>query len=323
MSLTAGLRFTPWSIAALLDVTAAQGTEIAEALFAAGLVAALPLAGRPPRLRLTGLTHPLAAELRVQGGQDGTQESRAALTRLSRAHLRRAEESAPAAALRWIHEEHTGLREILHAAHTAGLWQEVGMLAEHLVGYYEAGALWEPWDDVSELALDAARRALDPRAEAVALCAQGSLAWQRRHFDIAASRFGLAHRRSRQAAHRPAEARALTGLADTECSRGRLKAARRLYTKATVLCRADGYPRHLCDALRGLALVDLREGDTQAALAGFLACRDTAGELGDQRWASYACRVADRIRAHDFPDDSGWEIRPGVWSLASPPPPAP
>ncbi|AVH55814.1 MULTISPECIES: AfsR/SARP family transcriptional regulator [Streptomyces] len=276
---------------------------------------------------------------------DDSREARSAVARLSTAYLHRAQEAerqltpgrrpqadpnppelrepvageptgSPATALRWFYEEHASLLDVFHAAHAAGLWDQVGSLAESLVGYYETGAAWEPWAAVGELALDAARRAADPRAEAVALCAQGSLAWQRHQLDVAAARFGLAHRRARQASHRHSEARALIGLADTEYSWGHLEAARRMYTKAILLSRTDSFPHSLCDALRGQALVELHYGDAQAALDGFTACRDTAHRTGDQRWASYASRMADRIHEGVLPgDDASWEIRPGVWSL--------
>lgn len=349
MALAPVAGFEPWCAAALLDTASDGGAgaeDAVEVLFQARLLHYTGSTGRL-RYRLDGMTHALAMELLAAGDKDHSQDTRAAVRRLSAAYIARARQAqhriapgrrprrtadpAPAVllpaggspALRWFREEHPALLEIARTAHAAGLWDQVGALAEGLVGFYEAAALWEPWSVAADLALDAARRAADPGAEAAALCAMGTLAWQRHQLDASAACFGLALRRARQAHHQPTVAAALTGLADTEYGWGKLASARSLYGKAVALCRAADDPHSLCDALRGMALVELGTGDVSAALGAITEYGAIARAAGDRRWVSFADRTAAWLRDGEGFCDDALEIRPGIWSLPGPPHPVP
>ncbi len=345
MALAPVAGFEPWCAAALLGTPqparGADGDDAVEALFQARLLHSVDEAGRL-RFRLDNMAHALAVELLSAEEGEGSRDTRAAVERLCAAyvaHARQALDSvtpgrrphhtpdpvpAPPAgnppALRWFRDEHAALLEVARTAHTAGLWSWVGALTECLAAYCEAAALWDPWSAAAELALDAARRAGDAGAEAVALCSLGTLAWQRHQLDPAAARFGLALRRARQACDRAATASALTGLADTEYGWGKLGAARCLYTKAVGLHRAAGDQRGLCDALRGLSLAEFGLGDSDAALASITECGESARMVGDRRWAAFADRTAAWFRDRDnHASDDALEVRPGIWSLPEPP----
>jgi DNA-binding SARP family transcriptional activator len=308
-----------------------------EALFQTRLLDARTPSDGPVRYRMNGLAGAVAAELLAHEDLDG-RRTRSAVERLSAAYTAQAWQAlrlllpsrrsahlpgtapsrpgfaGPAAGLHWFREECDALAELTRRAHEAGLWTWTGALAESLVGYCEAGALWETWSRVSALALDAARRAGDLRAEAIALCARGSLAWQRGRPDLAAARFDLAHRRARQASHRHSEVLALIGLADTEYGWGHRSSARRLYSKALTLSRTEDHPHSTCDALRGLALVEAAEGRLPAAVEALTTCAGIARGTGDRRWSGYLERLAHRLTA-DVASDLPVEVRPGVWHV--------
>jgi hypothetical protein len=67
----------------------------------------------------------------------------------------------------------------------------------------------------------------------------------------------------------------------------------------------------------GLALVNLHQGRTQAALRRFLECRQAAERLGDRRWAEYARRTAERTTTQQG-RAAAVEIRPGMRLLDPP-----
>ncbi|XES01523.1 tetratricopeptide repeat protein [Streptomyces sp. S1D4-11] len=222
--------------------------------------------------------------------------------------------ASAAAALLWFREECDALEDLTGRAHEAGLWTWTGALAESLVGYCEAGFLWKTWSRASVLALDAARHARDPRAEAIALCSRGSLAWQRGQADLAAACFDLAYRRARQASHRHSEVLALIGLADTEYGWGHFLSARHLYSKALALSHTENHQHSTCDALRGLVLAEAAEGHLPAALKALSTCAGIARAAGDRRWSCFLERLAHWLTT-DFRAGGPIEVRPGVWHV--------
>ncbi len=193
-------------------------------------------------------------------------------------------------------------------------------LADALSGYFQVSAGWDDWAEVLDLALDAARRAGNGTAEAVAELSLGELAWQRRQVPEATAAFERAHRWARTEGCRPVEAHSMIGLADVSLERGLVDQARRLYAQGLILCRADGDVRGATDALRGLALVELRRGEREAALHRFAECGRAADQLGDPRWREFAHRVADRIRREPARGtlSAAIEMRPGVWMFSTP-----
>ncbi|MFF4059567.1 BTAD domain-containing putative transcriptional regulator [Streptomyces sp. NPDC001668] len=341
-----------WSAAALLGVDHAQAQRAVDELVQARLLSARPSSDgrRPVRYGYDELPRAMALALLAD---ESDEPARAATLRLCAAYLalaryadarlapgrgtvapaaRDVPEAAVCAAewlgpehpvgetpLRWFQEEGPAVVAVVQRASAAGAWPAVWMLAESLTGYLQVSGEWDQWEKVTELGLDAARRCGEPAVEAVLLCAQGELAWQRCRFTLAAVRFQLARHVARDAKDRRTEARALVGLADAEWGLGRSEEARSLFERACDLSRADGDLRGLCDASRGLGLANLRKGNLKRASWNFAECEKAADALGDRRWAEYARRTAADIRTAlatgDRPHGGPLEVRPGMWAM--------
>ncbi|GGV61807.1 SARP family transcriptional regulator [Streptomyces longisporoflavus] len=231
--------------------------------------------------------------------------------------------SAP---LQWFREEAAGLLETVRQAHAAGLWQLCSALASASAGYYEAGALWDDWELGHQLALDAARQAGDPHAEAAVLRSLGDLAWQRQETTTAVDRYRLAWHLFTRCGDRASAARCLSGEADVMLGQGRGARAERCYVRALSAGQAENDPRGIADALRGLALVALREGRTAEARGRLTECAAQARRAGDRRWEEYATRTLGAVDAADAAVAAGrggdlagrpLEVRPGVWLLSA------
>ena len=336
--------FALWSAAALLASELPDAERHAEELVRAQLLEARHFSGRLTTVRYG--FHPLLRALSLELLGQG---SSAAVDRLCRAFLAlarhadaqlapgrdrlghpvppptgiRPEELVGTAPLQWFQEESAGLLEAVRQAHATGLWELCFALASAAAGYYEAGALWDDWESSHELALDAARQAEDPHAEAVVLRSLGDLAWQRHQPTAAVDRYRLAWHLFTRCADRASAARCLSGEADVMLGRGRVARAERGYVRALSTGRATGDAIGAANALRGLALVALREGRTVEALQRLAECEEEASRAGDRRWQEYAARTAKAVTAATAADGDGavdlsgvpLEVRPGVWLI--------
>ncbi|MFF8993454.1 BTAD domain-containing putative transcriptional regulator [Streptomyces sp. NPDC014983] len=360
LGLAALPEFALWSAAALLGTGPAEAERLAEELVQAHLLEARRQPGRqaPVRYGFHALLRSLALEeLDRRDPQEGT----AAVERLCRAFLALArhadarltpgrdrlahrartqagispepvgfspEEVVGDAPLRWFQGESAGLSEAVRRAHAAGWWELCCALASASAGYYETGALWDEWESTHGLALDAARRWGDGHAEAVVLHSLGDLAWQRRQTSAAVDRFRRAGELFTRHGDRAAAGRCLSAEADVLLGTGRVAAAEQACARGLSVSRSAGDVRGTAEALRGLALVAVREGRHEEALARLAECESAARSVGDRRWAEYAHRTASALRTAltaGGPDTATaipLEVRPGVW-LFSPSVPAP
>ncbi|MGW7586748.1 AfsR/SARP family transcriptional regulator [Kitasatospora sp. NPDC054769] len=331
--------FALWTVAALLDVEAPVAEELVEGLVRAQLLETRPQPDGQVRYGFHELLRVLSGELRQQ---ERTDSLRAATARLCAAYLslarradalltpgrsRQPEEPAPAppsgagdrapapcAPLAWFRQEAAGLVQSVRLAHAAGLWSLVWDLAGSTAGYFQTCAVWDQWETSHRLALDAARRAGSPAAEAAVLHSLGDLAWQRREADRALGRYGEARRLFGLAGDRLGAARCRIGEADVLLGRGRLTTAARRYGRALALCSAGHDLRGVVAALGGLAMVNLHQGLPLGALRLLDECGRAAERLGDRRWATYARRTAERIAGPDG-RAAAVEVRPGMWLL--------
>jgi DNA-binding SARP family transcriptional activator len=201
---------------------------------------------------------------------------------------------------------------VLRTAHTAGLWSVVVRLADALTAPLERTADWAAWDTAHGLALDAARRGGDRRAEARLLCSLGDLAWQQRDDERAAERYGQAVAVAAAAGLADEQARALAGLAELRLERGESEHAAELLSAAPEPGGAVG--RYEVQRVR--ALVALETAGGRAATGPLTECVALAAALGDRRREAHARRA---LRAVHGPPPA-FEVRPGVWRL---PPPRP
>jgi hypothetical protein len=74
-------------------------------------------------------------------------------------------------------------------AHRAGQWEPAWRLAHSLERCFAAQACWDDWQLTHLLALEAARRAGDPRGEAAIHGGLGHLFWQQRRVGEARASF--------------------------------------------------------------------------------------------------------------------------------------
>jgi len=227
----------------------------------------------------------------------------------------------------WFHEEGPGLVHAVQRAYHAGLWPLVYRLAESLSGYFDARAAWAEWAQTHELALDAARRECDRRAQAQILRSLGDLAWQQQRVRQAARHYEEAGALFRATGDEGGAARCLIGLADVQVSEGDPAYAGKTFADALAQCTAAGDARGRADALRGLAVVELQCGRAEEALEAFARFGEAAEELGDRRWIQFANRTRSWLleRAADWSDPaepwapSAVEARPGIWVVSSRP----
>ncbi|WP_326700521.1 NB-ARC domain-containing protein [Streptomyces sp. NBC_01754] len=334
------------SVAALLDVEVPRAERYAEELVRRQLLEVRPPGdgagpvryGFPPLVRSLALEVLADEDARAVGeaverlGRDLLAGARRADALLAPGRDRSAARADPVAEagrgvppeegdapLRWFQEEAGGLLESVRRAHAAGQRQLCCALAAASAGYYEACALWDDWLTSHRLALDAARRAHDPHAEAVVLSSLGDLAWQRRHAARALDHYRRARRLFSRCEDRAGAARCLTGEADVLLGQGRPVQARRGYEAALAGGRAEDDARGCAEALRGLALVALYEGREKVALERLTGSAAEAVRLGDLRLQEYARRTAEGIlAARHRGSGTPLEVRPGVWLIRQP-----
>jgi len=186
--------FAAWALAALLDTTEREATDLLDRLDDAQLVEAS--GGGEPRYRFHDLLRVFARE-RLREEMPAAEQA-AALRRLTGAYLARAE--AGAAVLRyderapevdeplgWFTTERAGLVAAVEQASAQGLDEATWRLAAAMTPFCEIRARLRDWGHVHEIALAAARRSADARGTAVVLQHLGRLQRYRGRFDDAAA----------------------------------------------------------------------------------------------------------------------------------------
>ncbi|MEV7025855.1 AfsR/SARP family transcriptional regulator [Kitasatospora sp. NPDC093558] len=202
----------------------------------------------------------------------------------------------------------------LRAAHEAGLWRLTVRLADALSTPLERDGAWDDWATAHGLALDAAHRCGDRRAEARMLRSMGELAWYQRDLDRAEA----CYRQAAGLADDPSEgARILVGQAELLLDAGAVDEAHAVLVPAQALLADTAPDRAHFELHRALALTALERGAPQAARAAFATGARVAAALRDPRLESYARR---RLRNADDPLDA-IEVRPGLWRLRTAPRP--
>ncbi|HEY3717326.1 MAG TPA: BTAD domain-containing putative transcriptional regulator [Jatrophihabitantaceae bacterium] len=330
--------FAPWCAAALLGVDPAVSTAAVDRLVAAQLLEPRRIgAGRTVRYGFHSLLRSLALELLAD---DPPHEIAAAVARMSSAYLdlaRRAdaalspgrtparyqvERTAPGATMDgdipavWFPGELPGLIGAMRLAYEHDQWRPVWELADSLVGYLSAAALWNEWADTHQLALDATRRAASTIAEAGVLRSLGDLAWQRRQPAAAGEHYRAARRLFQGLGNRPGQASCLVGLGDIAFGMGQPDDASRAYAAALRLGADE--PRLRADTVRGLALVAERAGRRDDAFRHYEDVVRIAAKLGDRRWAEFGRRSVQRILVSgQRPGPVALEVRPGMWLVTA------
>jgi tetratricopeptide (TPR) repeat protein len=153
----------------------------------------------------------------------------------------------------WFAAERANLAALVGQAHRARLWDRTWRLAELLPAMFDWRADWRAWERTHQLALDAARRQADARAEARMLRSLGALYRELGRYDEAAALLSQAagifadHGDDRQ------RAAAMRNLGDTYRYQGRLTEAISMFSAALEVFRQAADARSAAGALNGMA----------------------------------------------------------------------
>jgi DNA-binding SARP family transcriptional activator/tetratricopeptide (TPR) repeat protein len=284
LGLLDGPTFPGWMAAVLLD-RVPDDEEPAEQLLDAGLleVTVGDEAGQV-RYRFHDLVRLFARELSEV--EERLEERRAALERAARAYLARAE----LADRGWFAAERVNLVATTAQAHRAGLWELTWKLALAGSAFFEEHSHWDDWGHTHELALQAARRAGDRRAEAMVLRRLGDLHLDQSDWKEAQACFTACLPIFDELGDRHGEALALCGLGDTHREQGRLDEARACFGACLPVLREAGDRRGQAEALRSLAIISRQQGCLADALTRLEECLRVSGGLGNPRWEAIARR---------------------------------
>lgn len=246
----------------------------------------------------------------------------------------------------WLAAERSNLVMLVGQVHAAGLWDRTWRLAETLPAMFDWRADWRSWERTHQLALDAARRQVDAKAEATILRSLGALYRELGRYDEAATLLMQAAGIFDSHADRHQWATAMRNLGDTYRYQGRLTEAIDTFSAALTVFReaadtrsAAGALNGMADAYRGLSRWDasgsaFRESigiyrdlgdrleEARAKIRYALVFRDqhlseqaitlitdglqVARQLGDRRWEARAMRQLAIVHRND--GDTGTAI---------------
>lgn len=153
-------------------------------------------------------------------------------------------------ALDWLESRLPGLFAAVAAAHAAGLHQQAWQLCEALWNVFVVRKHFREWISAHRIGLEAARSCGDPRA-------QTQMHNQLGFALLTLQRFGEAHEH---------------------------------FQSALELSRRDGHDIGMSTALENLGLIDMAEGNPEAAISRFAEFRDILSKLGRQRGVAIATR---------------------------------
>ena len=180
----------------------------------------------------------------------------------------------------WFTAERANLIALVEQLHTAGLAHRTWQLAGLLPVMFDWRADWRSWELTHQLALDAARQAADPQAEAGILRSLGALYRELGRYDEAVTMLTqaaeiFADRTSQQAA-------ALRSLGDTYRYQGRLAEAIDTFSAALAVFQEAADSRSIAGVLNGTADAYRGLSRWDEARSAFETCIGIYHDLDDQ-----------------------------------------
>lgn len=202
----------------------------------------------------------------------------------------------------WLLAERAFLVHLIADLHEAELWDGAWRLAHLLTPFFERHRFLDDWNATVELALDAARRAGDPRGEALVLRDQGDLHRAERKWDRAQDRLKVAlgmflrQGRASDAAHTRRR------LGSVYLEQGRLADAERSLTASLAAFGDDA--RGSADARGALGAVLRRAGRLDEAATQLETATALLADLGDRHRRADALLdlAAVRLSQHRIAD---------------------
>ncbi|WP_280369726.1 ATP-binding protein [Nocardia wallacei] len=273
LALTAAT-FPAWNVAALLDTDLDDAEYLLENLVDAQLV---ELAGVDPtgliRYRLHDLIRDFARECST--AFDNAEERRSAADRLVDEYTRamqiatakvhpgtRQDDLGEILTLsgieradprRWFAAEQANLVAAVELSHNLEIWERTWRLVETLPAMFDWRADWQAWAHTHRLALDAARKIADERAEAVTLRCLGVLYRELGRYDEATEMLTQAAEIFHRLGDRPLWATTMRNLGDTRRYQGRLDEAIASFSDALEIVEAEDDSRSIAGVLNGIA----------------------------------------------------------------------
>jgi tetratricopeptide (TPR) repeat protein len=315
--------FAAWNLAALIETDADEAEQLLEQLVDAVLVdiAGVDATGLI-RYRLHDLLRAFARECLVDTEPQGVREE--SLARLADQYIGAAELASalvhpgapdpagkPARQLLmkevvrgdpwgWFMAERTNLVRLVEQVHAARWWDRTWQLAGLLPVMFDWRADWRSWEHTHQLALDAARQAADPDAEARIMCSLGVLYRELGRYDEAVALLTRAAEVFESRGDRDQRAAVLRNLGDAYRYQGRLAEALETFSAALATVRSASDSRSVAGVLNGMA--DAHRGLSQwdQASSAFRASigmyRDLADRLEEARTTvRYALVFRDRF----------------------------
>ena len=328
-----GASFDAFAMAALTGTTPAEASRMLSVLSRAHLVEP----GPPGRYGMHDLLRAYARELAA--GKDAEAERRSALIRLfdyglhaagtamdtlypAERHLRPPVSPTatpcppldePAAARSWLNNERATLVALATCPAEHGSPGHVAKLAPVLFRYLDAGGHYDDAAAVCTQALQAARLAGDPAAEASALLCLGSASWRLSRYDDAATLLQQATGIFRNTGDRVGEARAVGNLGIVESCRGRHDLAQSHHRQVLALTRAGGDRLGEARALDNLAGVLCQQDDYDGAAVHQMAALAIYRELGDQHGeAGILCGLGAVACLQERYQQAAWHLRQAI-----------
>ncbi|GAB3494151.1 AfsR/SARP family transcriptional regulator [Amycolatopsis cihanbeyliensis] len=285
------------ALACLLDTPEETGADVAEALVEAQL---LQVRGRDELGQLRYQPHDLIAEFAAEKarGEEPAGVLDAALDRMLDGYLAAGrcggERHNPAS---WCAAEADNVFAVTRAAVERGWWERGWRLADSFAEVAKVRPGSASARNVTVLALRAARRSGDLRAEAISLRRLGELQWQQVKVASAVRYLGAAAQRFRGLDDGAELARTLVVEADVLAETGRVGQARdRLSTALEAAKQADDQRVHAA-ALDQLGGLHSDAGDFAEAQRCFVEALQLAREAGDLRGiVAIRKRLADVLR---------------------------
>jgi DNA-binding SARP family transcriptional activator len=187
------------------------------------------------------------------------------------------------AALNWFTAEHHNLMAAIELADRLRIDSHVGHIAWCIAVFLDRRGYWQDWVDTQQLALAAARRRRDLRAEAIAHRSLGVAYTQLARHDQAETHMREALGIYTRLKDRTGQAHAHFNLGISAGHQCRHREALRHRQRALELYRAVGHQSGQADALNAIAWELAQLGDYHRALAACNEAVDLLAELGDQR----------------------------------------
>jgi DNA-binding SARP family transcriptional activator len=211
----------------------------------------------------------------------------------------------------WLAAETAALVRVIERAHELGIDElSTTLITTLLSSPFAARNEFDGWQRTHEVALAAARRAGNRRAEAVLLTGLGQLHYEKDDFTAAFDHFQQALDEARAIGDEAVQAVALVGIGTVQRERAEFEPAAANLAAAAELAGRAGDRSVLAAASYGLGAIRRDHGDLERATAALTECVELYRVVGDRRGEALALRGLSLChRAADDHDEAAARSR--------------